>query len=399
MRRFQYKRNDHRNKRCKQVVISERAYAAIISEVLKNGRNETGGVLVGNIVNGVWYVIDSLDPGMETTNTQDFFQWDAMYVNHLVDTISLIYYYPVTILGFWHRHPGSMDFFSLTDEDTIRSNLEGARFGLVSMLVNLDPELRMTFYYCWEESLFRVSYAVGDEYFPTELLKYATPSRIANNIGTPEAKRVEILPNKVYSSEVLAKTIHKKEDASSGGGMQQHAPERTDKSFDAKKQPDKAESVDSEVSELLSHIISQESAIKMLEKDKLNLENEKHKLEIIIEDLKEQLKSIRREQENSRITEISTGEETAKVVPVEDEKESLFGEGEPSGTDGTTVEDPEEQLKNIRCEPKSGRITEISTEEEKDRAVPVEDEKESLSGEGEPSGTDGTTVEDPEEQA
>ncbi len=207
MRRLQYLDYGQNKDRCLHVVLSDRAYASILSEVMKNGDNETGGVLLGTIYKNIWYVVESVDPGLVTTNTQDFFRWDAEYVNHLLDKLCPIYRFMISIVGFWHRHPGSMDFFSSTDENTIRSNLKNSKYGLLSMLVNIDPKLRMTFYYCWQETLTRVKYDVGDEYFPVELLEYAKPDGIAEKNGIPESKRFEILPNKVYSSARFPKTV------------------------------------------------------------------------------------------------------------------------------------------------------------------------------------------------
>ena len=159
---------------CLHVVLSDKAYAAIISEVLRNGKNETGGVLVGRIYRRIWYVVDMIDSGLDTTNMPAFFQWDTNYVNHVSARISEQYHFPLTILGFWHRHPGSMDFFSTTDVQTIRAHLQEAANGLVSMLVNLDPELRMTFYWCHGSRIMPVNYDHGNEYFIPEFLNVAT---------------------------------------------------------------------------------------------------------------------------------------------------------------------------------------------------------------------------------
>ena len=209
MARMKYRDYGSNGERCRHVVMTRRAFAAIFSATLRNGKNETGGVFIGHIYKGIFYIIDSIDQGLATTNLQEYFQWDADYVNHLVEILSTIYRFPVTIIGFWHRHPGDMDFFSLTDENTIRSHLKSSKFGLLSMLVNLDPDFRMTFFYCWKDTLTRVRYDVGDEYFPAEILEYAEPSRIAENVGTADAEKIKVLPNKVYpaSSDLFPKTV------------------------------------------------------------------------------------------------------------------------------------------------------------------------------------------------
>lgn len=179
---------DLKNPRCIHCYISDRAYASVITEVMTNGQNETGGVFLGYIINRAWYIVESIDPGVDTVNQAAFFQWDTDYVNHQADRLSKIYQKPLTILGFWHRHPGSMDYFSDQDESTIRSNLAELRAGLLSMLVNIDPKLRMTFYYCYDNNIMPIRYDVGNKYFPVELLRYADSeelSRRASLSGHP----------------------------------------------------------------------------------------------------------------------------------------------------------------------------------------------------------------------
>ena len=46
-----------------QLFLSTRAYRRILLEVLEHFHTETGGVLLGQVVNGDTYVVESLDPG------------------------------------------------------------------------------------------------------------------------------------------------------------------------------------------------------------------------------------------------------------------------------------------------------------------------------------------------
>ena len=186
---------------CLHVVLSDKAYAAIISEVLRNGQNETGGVFIGRIHRRIWYVVDMIDSGIDTSNMPAYFQWDTNYVNHAARRISEQYQYPLTILGFWHRHPGSMDFFSATDVHTIRAHLHEAANGVLSMLVNLDPELRMTFYWCHDSRIMPVNYDHGNEYFIPEFLNAATPEMLVQRSSTPELR---VTPHRILSPGITA---------------------------------------------------------------------------------------------------------------------------------------------------------------------------------------------------
>lgn len=167
------------NAKCIHCYISDRAYASVITEVMSNGKNETGGVFLGQIIERAWYIMESIDPGVDTVNQAAYFQWDNQYVNHQADRLSKIYERPATILGFWHRHPSSMDYFSSQDEETIRSNLRGLKQGLISMLVNIDPKLRMTFYHCYGSNMMKLNYDVGDKYFPVEILRFADAEELS----------------------------------------------------------------------------------------------------------------------------------------------------------------------------------------------------------------------------
>lgn len=193
------------NMECNYIVLSDRAAKAIISETLSHGRDETGGILLGNFNNGIWYVVESIDPGLDTVNHSVNFEYDPVYVNHLAKKLGVLYHHPLTILGVWHRHPGSMDRFSFQDLDSMAHMTNDARIGMISMLVNLDPELRMTFYYCNKAGeVMPVYYDIGDDYFIPEILTYATNDTLCSRIG-PGNTRIQ--PHQVFAPEDIGGSI------------------------------------------------------------------------------------------------------------------------------------------------------------------------------------------------
>lgn len=189
---------------CKWVALSDRAYASILSEVLRNQENETGGVLLGNAWRKLWFVVDTVDPGINVSHSAFDFVMDVDYVNRISSRVSQYYKYPLTILGFWHRHPKNMDYFSPTDEITIQANLREASQGLLSMLVNVDPEFRMTFYYCYGDMMMKVPYDYGDQYFPEELLACATADELIARSATPH---LLIKPNQNMNPDKIPRSI------------------------------------------------------------------------------------------------------------------------------------------------------------------------------------------------
>ena len=194
-RDMHYAEPSERNE-CIYIAVSDRAYRAITKEVVDHGKNETGGILLGNFDKGIWYVVECVDPGLDekTIHKTGLFRFDEKYLNHLKNKISVLYKYPLTILGVWHRHPGSMDTFSGTDMDSMADLVNDARVGILSMLVNIDPAQRLTFYFCNKKGeVVNTPYDVGDEYFPPEMLSYAPPEEVIRGGGgsyVPEKKEV-----------------------------------------------------------------------------------------------------------------------------------------------------------------------------------------------------------------
>lgn len=129
-----------------KVIFSARAYAALLSEVLDEVRTETGGVLLGYWDDGVWQVVESVDPGPSSRFEVAYFEYDQDYVNHLINKVSRIYDKQLDLIGLWHRHPGSFDRFSATDDETNLKYASLSKHGAISALVNIDPHFRLTVY-------------------------------------------------------------------------------------------------------------------------------------------------------------------------------------------------------------------------------------------------------------
>lgn len=181
--------------KCKKIVLSDMAYAKVVSETFSYGENETGGVFIGLICNGIWYVLDMIDAGLvkQTTHTSSYFVYDEEYVNHRIEKEKAVYRHVPSCIGFYHRHPGSMDTFSLPDEKTMKEHCDMSRHGLVSMLVNIDPDFRMSFYYASkQDELFRVEYVVGDRAIPEEFMQMATFEEIAERFHRDISKQESV---------------------------------------------------------------------------------------------------------------------------------------------------------------------------------------------------------------
>lgn len=162
---------------CQLVVFSNRAYNAIIQESFDKHPVETGGILLGHILdNGIWIVMEVLPPGINCIYEHAYFEYDATFVNSIKDTVAGQYKLPLSLLGLWHRHPGSMDVFSRTDDGTNMKFAVTNEKGAISGLVNIDPHFRMTMYHlehptgrCMGEPDYNaVNIEVGDDIIPKE---------------------------------------------------------------------------------------------------------------------------------------------------------------------------------------------------------------------------------------
>ena len=178
------------NAQCSVVIFSNKAYNAIIQETFDKHPVETGGILLGHVVDDAWVVMEVIPPGINSIFEYAYFEYDHKFVNYLADKVASKYKRPLTLLGLWHRHPGSMDVFSQTDDDTNRKFADLSDHGTISGLVNVDPDFRITMYHLDHEDrplqtverpqYTKVKIEVGDDIIPEHYfeLKYCNSNKI-----------------------------------------------------------------------------------------------------------------------------------------------------------------------------------------------------------------------------
>lgn len=171
----------------KCVVFSERAYTSILVETQEKIRTETGGVFLGYRKKDVWYVIESIDPGPNSIFQPTYFEYDQNYINHLINKVSRLYSLQLDLIGLWHRHPGSFDSFSRTDDGTNTKYAELNEQGSISALVNIDPRFRLTVYSVTLPLKYeKIKYVVGDSYIPKEMLTLKRGASLQQQIELPQ---------------------------------------------------------------------------------------------------------------------------------------------------------------------------------------------------------------------
>jgi len=155
-----------------ELIISDRAYLAILTETHERINLETGGVFLGCYDNGFWYVVETIDPGPKSIFRAAYFEYDQQYIEHLINKTAKLYEQKLTLIGLWHRHPGSFDRFSGTDSGTNSSYAKLRPEGAVSVVVNVDPDFRMTPYHVGKPLRYsKITYKTGDEHFPSHLMR------------------------------------------------------------------------------------------------------------------------------------------------------------------------------------------------------------------------------------
>ena len=101
-----------------QVIFSDRAYMAVISETSEKIKTETGGVFLGCCENETWYIIETIDPGPNAVFREAYFEYDQQYVEYHINQTARKYQAELTLVGIWHKHPGSYNGFSSVDDIT-----------------------------------------------------------------------------------------------------------------------------------------------------------------------------------------------------------------------------------------------------------------------------------------
>lgn len=173
-----------------KVVFSWRAMTALLVETKEKITTETGGVFLGEFRDGNCYVVETVDPGPKSIFTPTYFEYDVDYINHLINKLSRIYQRQLDLVGLWHRHPGSLDRFSSTDDGTNSKYAQLSSYGAISALVNIDPKFRLTVYHVTHPLAYeKVDYSVGDDLIPKDILELQDITVLKNKLTSDGVKK------------------------------------------------------------------------------------------------------------------------------------------------------------------------------------------------------------------
>ncbi len=169
------------------VYLTDSAYRDIVLETAEHPSTETGGILIGEVIDNDWFVVEVLDPGPRARRSAVAFEYNHSYATHLANKVARRYQAPLRLLGLWHRHPGSLDTFSSVDDETHLEYLRICRGGVaLSGLVNIDPDFRMTFYRVERPLRYaHLPVEIGEQHFPPALLACKDAAEVARRLRRP----------------------------------------------------------------------------------------------------------------------------------------------------------------------------------------------------------------------
>ena len=245
-----------------EVIFSDRAFTALLSETKEKIKTDTGGIFLGFYEDETWYIVESIDPGPSSIFEVAYFEYDQKYVTHLINKIARMYKRNLSLLGLWHRHPGSFDVFSNTDDGTNHTYAQLAPQGAISALVNIDPKFRLTMYHVPKNLRYKkISYKVGDQYFPEGSLSLLTADELLKQINKDDSNS--------YIGNLQVRTAPRIKLADIMGSVCQSLEEfdgvpYKDEMFEASKKDDFLDKVSGEIIEDLEYLTEKtEIAIKV----------------------------------------------------------------------------------------------------------------------------------------
>lgn len=130
-----------------KVYFTTRAFTQLVCEIEDHPNLETGGIFIGRRINNTFYVFETIDPGLQVIREPGMFEIVSNeYSERLAYVISNLYEGDTSVIGFFHKHPPTLDRFSGGDRE---SNMACAQKcnGAISGLVNVDGEFKLQIWY------------------------------------------------------------------------------------------------------------------------------------------------------------------------------------------------------------------------------------------------------------
>lgn len=308
-----------------KIYFTRLAYRQLLVEVKKFTHVETGAILIGRIINGDYYVFESLDSGINCRRSSVIFYRDNPYSEHLADVVRAKYEKAYAI-GFWHRHPGNFDRFSYDDKEANIDMARVLRRSVISGLVNIyDRKVHLNF---WEITLdnryTKCEIVVSDEAFK-DILIYRDIDEIENQIVEKEEGPLIVL-EKPTNTEIKNenKTENKAEIKDNKEASEKKTEEKSEKAD--KKDKSEKDGFFYTIKKLIGGFGKTEKTEEMTEKDEDKSEEKSENIEEKSEEKSEEkIENIEEKSEDNKNEEESlANEENSEVAPKVEKKEDEY---------------------------------------------------------------------------
>jgi hypothetical protein len=73
-----------------KTIFSQKSFLAIIVETYESSKTETGDIFLGIRNPNKWYILETLDSGLNPIFRLGYFEYDNAYINHLSNKIAAL---------------------------------------------------------------------------------------------------------------------------------------------------------------------------------------------------------------------------------------------------------------------------------------------------------------------
>ena len=158
-----------------KVVYSKRSFVSMVleSEYYTNMGKETGGVLLGQIRDNIYYVLESILPGFLAHHKSGSFKYDNDFVDYTATHLSSIYNVPLEVVGVWHTHINAPSVFSPADqmlnEKFLTMSVDNR---VLSVIITESSERMINCFDVSKTGTQAINYKVDDSLIPYEFRQY-----------------------------------------------------------------------------------------------------------------------------------------------------------------------------------------------------------------------------------
>lgn len=104
-----------------QLLLEREHLTTVLEEYVQMAPLETGGILMGYLLEKIFVITDIVGPGIKALHTQHTFIPDNDFHETEIARIYEVSGRRHTYLGDWHTHPGSAAYLSKRDKKTLQN--------------------------------------------------------------------------------------------------------------------------------------------------------------------------------------------------------------------------------------------------------------------------------------